>query len=193
MNKTDKRSRKTIGAIQNTVLKLMCTRKMNEIKIVDLCTEADINRTTFYLHFAGVADVLQSLRTEIVEKVFADGELLVFLNTSGDPLPFLTKVTDVIDGYENFEAFVRSSPDADVFLTTLKNAFSAEIFRRYEAKYERAGKDAIYIIHFLTSGVLDTFTEWLKTEKTVPLSEILDKCAPMVSAGYRTLTQLSEA
>lgn len=51
MNKKDKRSRKTVSAIQSTLLELLCTKRVQEIKIVDLCTAADINRTTFYLHF----------------------------------------------------------------------------------------------------------------------------------------------
>ena len=53
MNRKDKRSRKTVSAIQNTLLQLLCSRRVREIKIVDLCTAADINRTTFYLHYAG--------------------------------------------------------------------------------------------------------------------------------------------
>ena len=59
--KTDRRSRKTIGAIQNTTLQLLCTRRLGEIKIVDLCMAADINRTTFYLHFRNIREVLASL------------------------------------------------------------------------------------------------------------------------------------
>ena len=61
MTKKDKRSRKTVRAIQDTLLRLLCTKRLREIRIVDLCTEADINRTTFYLHFCGLGDVLGSL------------------------------------------------------------------------------------------------------------------------------------
>ena len=65
MTKKDKRSRKTVRAIQDTLLRLLCTKRLREIRIVDLCTAADINRTTFYLHFCGLGDVLGSLRAKI--------------------------------------------------------------------------------------------------------------------------------
>ena len=64
MNKKDKRSRKTARAVQNALLRLLCERRIDEIKIVDLCTAADINRTTFYLHYARIGDVLDELRDE---------------------------------------------------------------------------------------------------------------------------------
>ena len=40
MNKKDKRSRKTARAVQNALLRLLCERRIDEIKIVDLCTAA---------------------------------------------------------------------------------------------------------------------------------------------------------
>ena len=36
MNKKDKRSRKTARAVQNALLRLLCERRIDEIKIVDL-------------------------------------------------------------------------------------------------------------------------------------------------------------
>lgn len=192
MPKTDKRSKKTIEAVQTTLLKLMCTQKISEIKIVDLCAAADINRTTFYLHFKCISDVLTSLKNEIVARVFEKEANSGALSRLSNPLPFLKHCTDVIDSYENFDNFVRSTPNADVFLTNLKNEFASEIYRRYEEKHKNSSKDAIFIIRFMTAGVLDTYTEWLKTDKSLPLETVLDKCAPMVSAGYRILAQLTE-
>ena len=80
MNKKDKRSRKTARAVQNALLRLLCERRIDEIKIFDLCTAADINRTTFYLHYAGITDVLDELRDEITERVFAATDLVNVLN-----------------------------------------------------------------------------------------------------------------
>ena len=70
----DKRSRRTQRIIQTTMLELLCTQPMTSIKIVDLCTQADINRTTFYLHFSSIADVLASLQDEIIRHIFAEAK-----------------------------------------------------------------------------------------------------------------------
>lgn len=191
--KTDKRSRKTIAAIQNTVLQLMCTRRIREIKIVDLCTAADINRTTFYLHFKSIPDVLESLQKELSQRIFNSED---FMRPGGFPktgtLSVLKACTDAIDSYEYFGEFVRRSPDADVFLTGLKNEFSNQLFRRFEAVYGSTSAEAICIIRFLSGGVLDTYAEWLKSDKSISLEVLWNVCAPMVSVGQGILEKMTE-
>lgn len=194
MNRKDKRSRKTVSAIQNTLLQLLCSRRVREIKIVDLCTAADINRTTFYLHYAGITDVLDELRDEITERVFAATDPTTDFLDPQDPLPFLTTATGVFETYPHFADFIRHSQDADVFLTKLKNEFTAKLCRRYLQSCENGEENAECaecVFRFLTAGVLDTYTEWLKSDRSVAFSTILAKCAPIVAAGQEILAKRS--
>lgn len=127
--KTDRRSQKTIAAIQNTVLRLMCTRRMNEIKIVDLCMAADINRTTFYLHYRNISEVLKSLLDDMAARIFdSEDEANGDTAKGGTTLDFLIACAEALDRYEYFGEFVQKSPDADYFLTCLKNVLSDKIF-----------------------------------------------------------------
>ncbi len=187
MNKQDKRSRKTVSAIQRTVLKQMCSRPIGEIKIVDLCAEADINRTTFYLHFSSVNEVLAALREEIIERVFATQELHVQFDQPSNPLPFLTGCTDILNSYEYFQEFVRTSVNADLFLDQLKDTFAQKIFKTFTDSDPDTNPELLFVIRFLTAGVLDVYTEWLKTDHRIPLETLLQKCAPIVQAGQSIL------
>ena len=188
MGRRDKRTLKTVKAVQTTALKLMCRKRIGEIKIVELCAEADINRTTFYLHFDSVAGVLESLKNEIVERVFSESEQggTIDLTHIENPLPFLTACTDILNSYEYFEEFVRGGPNADMFLTDLKDSFA----QRHLGKggtVDGDGVEALGKVLGVTAGVLDIYTEWLKTDKQVPFLTILSKCAPIVSAGQNIL------
>ena len=58
MKKADKRSRKTVKAIQDALLQMLSEKNLSDIKIIELCRRADINRTTFYLHFGNTDVVL---------------------------------------------------------------------------------------------------------------------------------------
>lgn len=189
MNRKDKRSRKTVSAIQNTLLQLLCTRRVREIKIVDLCTAADINRTTFYLHYAGITDVLDELREEIADRVFTATDHTTDFLDPQDPLPFLTTATGVFETYPHFGDFIRQSQDADVFLTKLKNEFTAKLCRRYAQSCENGVERAECVFRFLTAGVLDTYTEWLKSDRSVSFTTILAQCAPIVAAGQEILAK----
>ena len=192
MNKMDKRSQKTIRAIQSTLLQLLCAKRVREIKIVDLCTAADINRTTFYLHYTGIADVLEGLRNEITEGIFLTIDRPVDLTKPKNPIPFLTLCTEILESYPNFADFIRSSPDADFFLTKLKNQFTIEICNQYAYTHGVHLKNAMYIFRFLTAGVLDTYTEWLKSDRSISFDSILCQCAPIVEAGQQTLARFSD-
>lgn len=188
--KTDRRSRKTIGAIQNTTLQLLCTRRLGEIKIVDLCMAADINRTTFYLHFRNIREVLASLRNEIADRINADKRAAAFPKMGGT-LEFLTSCAAVIGNFEYFEEFVRKSADADVFLTSLKNVLADRLYAHFCELYANVQLEAKCIIRFLTGGVLDIYAEWLRTDKTVSLETLLNLCAPMVRAGQDLLEKMA--
>ncbi len=187
MNKQDKRSRKTVNAIQQTVLKLLCTRPINEIRIVDLCMAADINRTTFYLHFASVGEVLASLQKEIIERVYATQELQVQFDQPSNPMPFLTCCTDILNSYEYFQEFVRTSVNADLFFAQLKDGFAHKLFKTFIDSDPDTSPEMLFVIRFLIAGVLDVYTEWLKTDHHTPLDVVLQKCAPIVQAGQTIL------
>lgn len=189
MNKKDKRSRKTVSAIQSTLLELLCTKRVQEIKIVDLCTAADINRTTFYLHFSGIPDVLEELRSEITERIFENIDEIADFNKPKNPMPFLNVCTDVLESYPHFTDFVRMSQDADIFLSKLKKQFSQSICKHYLDTCGSCMENAVYVFRFLTSGVLDTYTEWLQSDRSVSFDTILSQCAPIVAAGQEILAK----
>ena len=178
MRKEDKRSRKTIKAIQDALLRMLAEKRLSDIKIVDLCKNADINRTTFYLHFESTEQVLLSIREEIVKRIFDSYKGNSFFYTLEHPLGFLTTCTEVISSYDGFENFVRNSSEAAYFLEKLKKCFAARAYDDH----------AFYIIDFMTAGMLDVFIAWLRSEQETPLESILDKCAKLLSAGHETLT-----
>lgn len=187
--KTDRRSRKTISAIQNTALQLMCSRRMNEIKIVDLCMAADINRTTFYLHYRNIDEVMQSLLDDIASKI-SETEAKSD-DQPGEVPDFLAACTEILDSYEYFGEFIQKSPDAECFLACLKNVLSAKILEYISRKYGGGEKEKIVVL-FVTSGLLDVYARWLKSDKTSDLRSVLNVCAPMVSAGRELLQKLAD-
>jgi AcrR family transcriptional regulator len=71
--KNDRRVRRTTAAIQSAFLKLIFEKDINEITVKELCEQADINKSTFYLHYRDIYDLAeqfkQSLATQICDIV----------------------------------------------------------------------------------------------------------------------------
>ena len=67
LKKEDLRVRKTKEAIHNAFKAMICDMDFEQITIKELTQRARINRKTFYLHYAGLEDLLAELQEEIAE------------------------------------------------------------------------------------------------------------------------------
>lgn len=59
--KTDRRTLYTIKVIKDAFLQLLQTQPYAKITVASVCREAEITRSTFYLHFNTITDVLNSV------------------------------------------------------------------------------------------------------------------------------------
>lgn len=57
--KIDKRSQRTREALKKTLAQMMIKQNINDITIKNLVVLANINRSTFYLHYTDIFDLLQ--------------------------------------------------------------------------------------------------------------------------------------
>jgi len=64
----DRRIRKTEQAIQAALTKLLSNKDITEITIKELCEKADINKSTFYLHYRDIYDCADGLMNNVVNK-----------------------------------------------------------------------------------------------------------------------------
>ena len=67
----DRRVRKTQQAVQSAFAKLLSEKDITDITIKELCDKADINKSTFYLHYKDIYDCADSFTNSIVDKTIA--------------------------------------------------------------------------------------------------------------------------
>ena len=63
---TDRRYRKTESDIENAMLGLLDRQSFEDIMVSDLTRQADINRSTFYLHYQSLDAVLGALEDQCI-------------------------------------------------------------------------------------------------------------------------------
>lgn len=82
--KTDRRTLYTLDVIKDTFLKLIKQKSYNKITITDLCRMADITRSTFYIHYNSITDMLNDVWDDALQ--FTVNDTWEF--TGSDDLPF---------------------------------------------------------------------------------------------------------
>ena len=65
--KTDRRTRRTRQALYHGLIQLLEDKPVAEISVKELCQVCDLNRSTFYLHYASVQELLEAMEQEILE------------------------------------------------------------------------------------------------------------------------------
>lgn len=72
IRKTDRRTLYTIQVIKDVYLELLHEKNWEKISVTEICKRAEINRTTFYLHYESSTHVLEDILDELFEKLTKD-------------------------------------------------------------------------------------------------------------------------
>lgn len=104
INDNDTRVKRTKKLIRQGLAELSKTKSLSKITVKELTDLVEINRGTFYLHYKDIADLVESIETNLYNDL---GE---FIN-SVTPKSVIKKPIDVLEQYakfceENKEAFV---------------------------------------------------------------------------------------
>ena len=63
----DRRSRRTRAMLQNALVKLLETKPLNKISVMELTRLADVNRATFYVHYTDIYALFDQLKRELID------------------------------------------------------------------------------------------------------------------------------
>jgi len=67
--KQTRKTKYTQTVLKNSLIELMKEKSISQITIKELCEKADINRSTFYTHFADQYQLLKSIEDETLSWV----------------------------------------------------------------------------------------------------------------------------
>lgn len=158
-NELDRRVQYTINILQKSLIELMQKKSINRITVCELCNYSNIHRSTFYMHYNNIYELLD----EIEENTYKDIEHFFCKDNLSD-----TDNTDMV----LFMYYVRDNADVmKVLLSQDKSGsmiyFSNLLHEYYSRKwYHSAVSDPLeitYLYEFLYSGILGVIQKWLNT------------------------------
>ncbi len=65
----DKRAQKSRSSIINTFLEIRSKKPLEKITVTELCKKADLNKSTFYVHYHDIYDLSEQLETEVIDSI----------------------------------------------------------------------------------------------------------------------------
>lgn len=192
MNKNESKYFNTAICFDEALIFLLDKKDIEYITVKEICNKAGVNRSTFYLHYENINDLVEETMVYINKKFaeyfeeISQGFKDKINSQSLEDLKFVEKkyltpyLTFVKDNQKIFEA-------------SFKNPFDM----RANDKYEILKKDIIipvldrfsvtenereYLIAFYINGIMAIIKEWIRHGCKTPISEVEDiiiKCVGM--------------
>lgn len=139
----DLRVEKTLAGIKEAYLALKRGKKVSEVKVVDICERAKINKSTFYKYYLDVYDLADKLETEIIDAMLDECPKsdAFFTDTEG----FADSMIEIV---ENHQPILRILFDDRVFDEARR--FEKSLLKRYIA--QAITEREAYIMRFCVGG-----------------------------------------
>ena len=184
-NPEDRRARRSRKLLKESLLALMKEKSFSEISVRDVAEGADMNRGTFYLHYSGTTELLQSLEGELLEELQAlvDAHMQETVD-DGTVRPVLEPVLDFVVEHREICTTLFASSEATGFIQALQQLIRRNGTYLVDTWFHpQDGNATDYLLSFLTWGAIGLLKEWFSQNMALPREELTAAAQRMVDGA----------
>lgn len=170
--------------LKTSLIELMHSKSITHITIKEICENADLNRSTFYLHYTDQYALLKEIEKEIIEKT---QEHLVNINleTNINTLLYVTSFLDYIK--ENKDIFYtllcrqENVSFQTMFINVAMERIKENIFLNCPPELTN------YVFYYVMHGNIRIVIEWIKSNFDLPsekLAQLIFRLSEHSLASY---------
>ncbi len=157
----DKRIKKTKAAIKLALLKTVAQKDLSKVSISDIADAAQINRTTFYLHYKDVMSVWLEIESEIADSICGTLQGIDVHDVYGGTYKVFSEITSVINDLSEEQKKIFYSPNSDYIINRIKSALIEGTYRAFLRAFPNRTNDQYkYLVEFICAGAVDTYVDW---------------------------------
>ncbi len=176
--------------IREAYIELLKEKPLEKVTVTDIVKRADINRGTFYAHYADTRAVLEQIENEIIDRMkdFLSG--FNYRNFFQNPLPTLLKVVRFLEENKPYREFLESTGNAEPFLARARQIFTdylkSDLQIPDEVKNSLEFKTSTL---FISGGIINVYRAWFQGETDQSPEELSITLAKLIT-GNRSDTMI---
>ena len=189
MNKAESKYFNTAVRFDKALLSLLEKKPFEFVTISELCEEAGVNRSTFYLHYENTADLLKEAMAYVLDNFASyfsvdlesiaskyencDLQELNFINEK-----YLHPYLSFIKENQRLFAAVLSQPTTFDSKAMFQRLFD-DVFHPVLNRFHYPKDEQHYVMMFYLNGITAIITEWLKdacSKRIEEISSIIHYC-----------------
>lgn len=160
--KMDRRVRKTRAQLRAGLARLMQQKNIKEITVKELVDEIDINRSTFYLHYTDIYQMLQSIEDELMEDILeAIKEHPLDPGMKGGGYSFAVQLFRILSANKDICAALMG-PNGDMaFVEKIEKLVEDAVLPELFTMFPQKVNDIKYAYAFCINGCVGMIKCWL--------------------------------
>lgn len=174
-NPEDRRARRSRRLLKESLLSLMGQKAFSEISVREVAEGADMNRGTFYLHYSGTTELLQSLEADLLAELQALVDAHMDEAAAGGSVrPLMEPVLDFAVARRDALTVLFAGSEATGFIQSLQQLMRRSGSALVENWFHPTGQGQTdYLLSFLTWGFIGLLKEWFAQDMALPREELI--------------------
>ena len=170
VNKSESKYFNTALLMDEALLILLEKKDFEFISVKEICDKAGVNRSTFYLHYENMDDLLKET-IELINRKFNEsfGKKIVNLNVSSREELFFIKdeylipYLNLIKKHKKVFKLIHEKPDLFNNESEKNNLYNS-LFNKILGMYGVNEEDREYIFSYYTQGTLAIILKWVEKD-----------------------------
>lgn len=184
LKKSESKYFATAARMDEAFLALLEKKDFAYITVKEICEEAGVNRSTFYLHYETMADLLSESVSHMNEQFLThmkkdtDAFVTKLWDCPLDELYLITPeyLTPYLDYIEQHKLLVRTATENAAVLGMDKSyeRMFRHVFTPILDRYGIPQQDRPYLMAFYIQGLMAIISEWLKNDCTDSVEDVVN-------------------
>ncbi|WP_186580387.1 TetR/AcrR family transcriptional regulator [Aquibacillus kalidii] len=181
-SKLDRRKKYTRMVLKDSLMKLLKEKQISSITVKEICELADINRSTFYSHYADQFELLDKMEDEIIEDM--RGYLSQYpFDKEEDSLQIIEKLIEYFASKQEMcQTLLNEKVDTTFQKKTM--VFAHQVFMKNWNEVNNLDKDVSeYLSTFIISGSIHVIKTWLNSDMDRSPKEMAEIINNLINKG----------
>lgn len=162
VGKIDRRVRKTKAQLKDGLARLMLKKSIKEITVKELVDEVDINRSTFYLHYTDIYQMLQQIEEDALEEISQVMQTYPLNPENMDSaFFFIVRFFNIMDSNKNLCRALLGPHGDMAFVERIEELIANTFLSQLPEQFPEDDPNLKYAYAFILNGCVGLIRIWL--------------------------------
>lgn len=183
--KENRRIRYTRLALRESLLAQLEEKPLNKISVSQVCDQADVNRSTFYLYYKDVYDLNDQIQQELYDEIYK------LVSQDIDLVPGITllrRIYELIYKNRDLARVVFGKYADKEFMKKISNIYRDQAIKDWSKEAKSVNAETLsYLYTYLTYTNLGMVEHWISTDFRETPEQLARMTSDMISYGASSI------